>query len=187
MTEFASDGTVVRSFTHTDLQEPTAVAVNSRGEVLVVDSGQRCLFVFDQDGALLKKVDGKALALPLPASFNPSAVAVAPDDSVLVADSTIHVLDSRASKRVSVMFAEGRGKGRFGGVCVDAQGAVLATRSDRCKNNVLVFDQVGGRVAFTVESRGSRLGRPLGITALPSGHAVVVDLGNDCVKKYRYK
>lgn len=187
VTEFASDGTVVRSFTHTDLQEPTAVAVNSRGEVLVVDSGQRCLFVFDQDGALLKKVDGKALALPLPASFNPSAVAVAPDDSVLVADSTIHVLDSRASKRVSVMFAEGRGKGRFGGVCVDAQGAVLATRSDRCKNNVLVFDQVGGRVAFTVESRGSRLGRPLGITALPSGHAVVVDLGNDCVKKYRYK
>lgn len=187
VTEFTPDGAVVRSFTHADLQEPTAVAVNSRGEVFVVDSGQRCLFVFDRDGALLKKVDGKALALPSAASFNPSAVAVAPDDSVLVADSTIHVLDSRAGKRVSTMFAEGRGKGRFGGVCVDAQGAVLATRSDRSKNNVLVFDQVGGRVAFTVESRGSRLGRPLGVTALPSGHAVIVDLGNDCIKKYRYK
>lgn len=187
VTEFASDGTVVRSFTHAVLQEPTAVAVNSRGEVFVVDSGQRCLFVFDQNGALLKKVDGKALALPSTAGFNPSAVAVAPDDSVLVADSTIHVLDSRAGKRVSTMFAEGRGKGRFGGVCVDARGTVLATRSDRSKNNVLVFDQVGGRVVFTMESRGNRLGRPLGVTALPSGHAVVVDLGNDCIKKYRYK
>lgn len=184
VTEFTADGTVIRSFTHDDLQEPTALAVNSSGCVFVVDSGKRCVFIFKQDGTLVKRVEGKALALPT--NFNPSAIAVTGDDRILVVDSTIHILNSYG-ERLSTMFVEGKGKGRFGGVCVDAQGMVLATRSDRNKNNVLVFEHVGGQLAYTVESRGSRLGRPLGIAAFPNGHAVVVDLGNDCIKKYQYK
>lgn len=184
ITEFTADGTIVRTFTHDDLLEPTALAVNSQGDVFVVDSRKRCVFIFNQDGTLVKKVEGKVLALPT--NFNPSAVAVSADDSVLVVDSTIHVLNPQGNG-LSTMFVEGKGKGRFGGVCVDAQGIVLATRSGRSKNNVLLFDRVGGQLTYTIESRGSRLGRPLGIAALPDGHAVVVDLGNDCIKKYRYK
>ncbi|KAL3187125.1 hypothetical protein MRX96_026047 [Rhipicephalus microplus] len=184
VTEFTAEGTIVRTFTHVDLLEPTALAVDSQGYVFVVDSGKRCIFIFNQEGTLVKKVEGKVLALPT--NFNPSAIAVSADDNVLVADSTIHVLDSQGN-RLSTMFAEGKGKGRFGGICVDAQGIVLATRSDRSKNNVLLFDRVGGQLTYTIESRSSRLGRPLGITTLPDGHAVVVDLGNDCIKKYRYK
>ncbi|KAH8038925.1 hypothetical protein HPB51_004037 [Rhipicephalus microplus] len=164
VTEFTAEGTIVRTFTHVDLLEPTALTVDSQGYVFVVDSGKRCIFIFNQEGTLVKKVEGKVLALPT--NFNPSAIAMSADNNVLVADSTIHVLDSQGN-RLSTMFAEGKGKGRFGGICVDAQGIVLATRSDRSKNNVLLFDRVGGQLTYTIESRSSRLGRPLGIAYTP--------------------
>ncbi|EEC05533.1 RING finger-containing protein, putative [Ixodes scapularis] len=82
---------------------------------------------------------------------------------------------------------KGRGKGRFSGLCFDSEGRVLAARSDRSKNSVLLFDAVGGALAFTIESRSGRLGRPGGVAALPGSRAAVVDLGNNCVKKYRYQ
>ncbi|CAN8015053.1 unnamed protein product [Ixodes persulcatus] len=182
VTEFDAEGTVVHGFTHAELREPTTLAVNSVGDVFVVDSSERCVFVFDRDGTLKKRIDGRVVS----SGFNPSAIGVAPDNRVLVAGSTIYVLDSDG-KPAGAMFREGRGKGRFSGLCFDAEGRVLAARSDRSKNSVLLFDAVGGALAFTIESRSSRLGRPGGVAALPGSRAAVVDLGNNCVKKYRYQ
>lgn len=182
ITEFDAEGTVLRRFTHAELREPTTLAVNSKREVLVVDSSERCVFVFEHDGELKRKICGRAIS----SCFNPSAIAVAPDDRILVAGSTILVLDDQG-KLVGGMFREGRGKGRFSGLCVDSAGRVLAARSDRSKNSVLLFNEVGGTLAFTIESRSNKLGRPGGVAALPLSRATVVDLGNNCIKKYRYQ
>lgn len=182
ITEFNASGQVLRSFTHADLREPTALAVNSHGDVFVVDSGERCIFIFEHDGKLRKKI---SCGTP-PGGSSPNAIAIAPNDLVLVGDSGIHVFDSEGN-HVKDMFLQGRGKGRICGICVDHEGKVLATRSERNKNRLLVFHSVGGELAFTIEGQESRLGRPAGVAVLPGGHALVVDLGNNCIKRYRYQ
>lgn len=44
----------------------------------------------------------------------------------------------------------------------------------------------GGNILTEIDSHSSKLRRPSGIAVLADNHLVVVDLGNDCIKKYRY-
>ena len=61
------------------------------------------------------------------------------------------------------------------------------------KNNffflVQVFRLEDGSLHSTIDSHGSKLKRPTGVavSALQDGHAYVVDIGHDCVRKYRYR
>ena len=101
-------------------------------------------------------------------------------------------------------------KGTYGGVCIDQDGAhVLVTRSEKGRSCVQVYSvqntlmhsprtpQGGnsprrekGTTAqwmFNIDSVEDKLKRPSGLATLPDGKVVVVDLGNDAVKIYRYK
>ena len=79
------------------------------------------------------------------------------------------------------------GKGRYGGIAVDLEGKIVASRSDKGRSIIQVLKLGGGSNVLTeIDSHSSKLRRPTGIAVLPDNHLVVVDLGNDCVKKYRY-
>ena len=79
------------------------------------------------------------------------------------------------------------GKGRYGGIAVDLEGKIVASRSDKGRSIIQVLKLGGGSSVLTeIDSHSSKLRRPTGIAVLPDNHLVVVDLGNDCVKKYRY-
>lgn len=69
---------------------------------------------------------------------------------------------------------------------MDAKGRILATRQDKGRSVIQVLKLGGGTVLSEVDSHNSKMRRPSGIAVLPNNHIVVVDLGNDCVKKYRY-
>lgn len=79
------------------------------------------------------------------------------------------------------------GKGRYGGIIVDGENRILASRSEQKGRNYLqVLSLTDKNINNTIDSHESKLKRPSGITVTSDNHVIVVDLGNNCVKKYRY-
>ncbi|KAG8036096.1 hypothetical protein G9C98_004676 [Cotesia typhae] len=159
ITEMSSLGDTIQSFTHNAFQEPIDVAVDrSYGHILVADNGQSCVFVFDSDGKVLFQVGKKSILKLI------SSVTVGPAGEILVADSRI----------------------QYGGIAVDQDGKIVASRSDKGRSIIQVMKLGGGAMLTEIDSHSSKLRRPTGIAVLPNNYLVVVDLGNDCIKKYRY-
>lgn len=69
---------------------------------------------------------------------------------------------------------------------MDSEGMVVASRSEKGRNFVQVFRLSDGTLLSTLDSHDSKLKRPSGLTTTNDRHIIVVDLGNDCIKKYRY-
>ncbi|GLV35927.1 thin [Carabus blaptoides fortunei] len=178
--EMTTDGDTVRSFTYNAFQEPIDVAVDKNyGHILVADNGLSCICVFDAEGKILFQVGKKG-------TFNLiSSVTVGPAGEIVVADSRIQVFSGKGDF-TQELFSMGRGKGRFGGIVVDSEGRILASRSEKGRNFLQLLNLKEGIVAGTVDSSESKLKRPSGISCTNDCHVIVVDLGNDCIKKYRY-
>lgn len=69
---------------------------------------------------------------------------------------------------------------------MDDNGLLVASRSERARHFIQVIDTINGVVLNTVDSHTSRLCRPAGVACSKENYVLVVDLGNDAVKKYRY-
>jgi tripartite motif-containing protein 2/3 len=78
------------------------------------------------------------------------------------------------------------GRGRYGGVAVDGEDRIIATRSEKNRNYIQVLRFSDGGLISTIDSHDYRLKRPSGMAVTSDHHIIVVDLGNNCVKKYRY-
>lgn len=78
------------------------------------------------------------------------------------------------------------GDGFYGGISVDNKGILVATRSEKARHFIQVINSTSGMILNTIDSHNSRLCRPAGLMCTNDNHVVVVDLGNDAVKKYRY-
>lgn len=182
-------GETLSSFTHDEFKEPIDVAVGKDEHILVADNGLGAVLVFEPSGKLVRTIGngpgkGKGQFKDL------SAVCVAPDGSVLVADSRIQVF-SPEGEHLRDIFPEGRGKGRYGGLSVDARaGFLVATRTERARSFLQVFRLDSGALYSTIDSHGCKMKRPTGLAVMRAdedrGHLVVVDIGSDCVRKYRY-
>ncbi|XP_046678995.1 tripartite motif-containing protein 3-like isoform X2 [Homalodisca vitripennis] len=184
VTRLDREGTTLAAFTHTAFVEPIDLAIDTNyGHILVADNGPSCVFVFDTEGKLLFQVGKKGSQK---GCFNLiSCVTVGPGGEIVVADSRIQVFSAKGDFLQEV-FSEGKGKGRYGGVAVDAEGMIVASRSEKGRNFVQVFRLSDGKLLSTIDSYEAKLKRPSGVAATNDRHLIVVDLGNDCIKKYRY-
>lgn len=184
VTERTVDGAVVRQFTSPEFVEPVAVAVNGHNEIIVADNGVGKLFVFSESGSRLNVIGSKGSS---PGCFKLiSAVYVTPGNDLIVCDHRLQMF-SRSGQYLCELSANtpSRIGGTYGGVCVDRLGNYLATRSEKGRCVVQVFTP-SRQWLFDIDSHEDRLKRPTGVVANHSGHVYVVDLGNDCVKKFRY-
>jgi len=112
-----------------------------------------------------------------------SNVYSAPNDDILVCDHRVQAFSR--SGTLLYEFPASRTRGQYGGVTVDAVGNFLLTRSEKGRCIVEVYSP--SRVLmFDIDSWADRLKRPSGLATSADGFVYVVDLGNDCVKKYRY-
>ncbi|XP_014681737.1 PREDICTED: tripartite motif-containing protein 2-like isoform X3 [Priapulus caudatus] len=184
VTEITPDGKQRLQFTCADFIEPVCVAVNSRGEVVVGDSGAHKVFIFDATGKLLRRIGSTKGEDPGQFSLI-AALAIGANDDVVVADSRLQIF-GRSGKFNREIYPEGKGKGQYGGIVVDRDQRVLVTRSERGRNFVQLFTY-SGKPLFQIDSLDAKLKRPAGLAVTHDHHVVIVDLGNDCVKKYRYK
>ena len=191
ITTFNAVGDIVQKFTCSEFIEPISVAVNRHGETIVADNGHDQLLVFDAMGKLLNRIGGGKTTgknVPLGSFRQITFVYCAPDtDDILVTDKSRLQVFSRNGKFLREVTAPIFGKvGQFGGVAIDIHGNLLATRQEKGKCVILVFDLDTYRLRFVIDSHEDKLSRPSGLTTTDDGHVIVADLGNDCIKKYRY-
>lgn len=180
ITEMNTHGDTIRSFSHNAFQEPIDVAVDRNyGHVLVADNGQSCVFVFDSTGKILFQV-GKKNTFKLITS-----VTVGTDGEILVADSKIQVFSAKGDFSEEIN-ADEKSKGKYGGIAIDKNKKIVASRCDKGRSIIQVLKLGDDNILTEIDSHSSKLRRPAGIAILPNNHLVVADLGNDCIKKYRY-
>merc|ERR1719323_1546315 len=89
VTEISFDGHTIGSFTHEDFKEPIDVAIDQDGQVYVADNGVGSVLVFESSGKLLRTIGSRGTGK---GQFKDiSALTIAPNGNVLVADSRIQV------------------------------------------------------------------------------------------------
>ena len=191
VTEISFDGHTIGSFTHEDFKEPIDVAIDQDGQVYVADNGIGSVLVFESSGKLLRTIGSRGTGK---GQFKDiSALTIAPNGNVLVADSRIQVFKPNGDY-VHEIYPQGKGKGRYGGLICDSHGFLLATRTEKAKSFIQVFkflESGGGNINqvqlySTIDSHGCKMKRPTGLAVMNDRHLVVVDIGSDCIRKYRY-
>jgi len=190
VTELSLDGSSIGGFSHDDFVEPIAVAINADGDVLVADNGVGSVMVFESCGKLKKKIGRKG---GKKGDFKEmSSLCIGPAGQIIVADTRILVFSAEGELLRELGGGSGKepaGRGRYSGVAVDGSGLVLAARMEKTRSYIQVWSLEDGTLHSTIDSHGSKLKRPTGVavSTRTGGHAYVVDIGHDCVRKYRYK
>jgi len=189
ITEMSLDGRTIGGFSHDDMIEPIAVAVNNNDEVLIADNGVGCILVFESCGKLKRKIGCKGKNK---GEFKElSSVCVGPDGEIIVADTRVIVFSANGEflREIGTVSSKDGPRGRYCGVSVDRSGLLLAARMEKAKSYIQVFSLKDGSLHSVIDSHGSKLKRPTGVAVSRSddNFAYVVDIGHDCVRKYRYK
>ncbi|XP_054165251.1 tripartite motif-containing protein 2-like isoform X2 [Oppia nitens] len=190
ITELTLEGEFVRHFSHRDFIEPTCLAVNPKGDIVVADNGAHTVFIFHPSGKLNTRITG----IPSKTKNNNQkteslgvigAITFEPNGDILVADSRILVFDANGKFKKDI-YSEGKNRGQYCGITVDNKQNLLATRVEKSKSFIQVFDLISGQLKFCIDSSDAKLKRPTSLVTTNDNHVIVVDLGNDCIKKYRY-
>ena len=190
VTEMTLDGTTIGGFSHDELIEPIAVAVNSDGDVFVADNGVGSVMVFESCGKLKKKIGEKGKK---PGNFKEmSSVCICDNGDLIVGDTRIIVFKSSGEfirEFGGVKTKDASTRGRYCGLALDVSGMLLAARAEKSRSYIQVFNKEDGSIHSHIDSHGSKLKRPTGVSLSQNsdGFAYVVDIGNECVRKYRYK
>ena len=127
-------------FSHDDLIEPIAVAVNNNDEVLIADNGVGSILVFESCGKLKKKIGVKGKNK---GEFKElSSVCIGPGGEIIVADTRIIIFSAAGQflrELGSVAGSKEVGaKGRYTGVSVDRHGHLLAAKTEKTKSYIQV-------------------------------------------------
>ena len=184
ITFLSLQGKFTSQFTSEHFNEPIAISATSKDEIVVADNGVNKVFVFDMNGKLLTSFGSKGNK---PGQFQLiySVYVVPHTNEIIVCDNRLQVF-TKTGQYMYDLSVESTSKVMFGGACYDGAGKILATRLEKGRCVVQVYDCVAKKVLFEVDSFHDRLKRPSGLSTMRGGYVFVVDLGNDCVKKYRY-
>ena len=162
--------------------EPSGVAVDAHGNVLVADTGHGRVQSFSPDGSLLASW-GRA-GTGDRGFRRPPAVAVSPDGSVYVVDGgNYRIVElSAGGKLIAAWGGRGAGPGQFelpSGIAVDARGRVFV--SDRQSDRIQEFTAHGRFLSsWGTEGTGpGELSGPSGITIDCHGALLVADTQNN--------
>jgi DNA-binding beta-propeller fold protein YncE len=192
---FSPAGTLLRSFGGGLFVQPHGLTVDRDGNVWVTDvnakdgKGHQVL-KFSSDGKLLMRLGKAGVAGNGPDTFSqPSAVAVAPNGDIFVADGHIGddsnervVKFSKDGRFIKTWGKRGTGPGEFDGphcIAMDSRGRLLVC--DRSNNRIQIFDQEGNFI-----DQWKQFGRPSGIFIDAGDTMYVIDSESKSVPGYGY-
>ena len=166
-------------------EEPRGMAVNSKGQIAVVDSKKHCVLIIDMEGNCITKVgchgnkDGQL--------DGPEDVTYLNDDNILVADELNHRIQQfnvQTGDFVKSFGKRGTRDGEFQSpvsVCVDDEGRVIVAD---CRNNrVQVLSQDGEPLFKFGDSGPQKLNRPFGCI-YHDNKFIMCDCDDNSVKFY---
>ena len=166
-------------------EQPIGLAVNSKGQIAVVDSEKHCVLIIDMKGNCIGKVgchgnkDGQL--------NGPEGVTYLNDDNILVADelnNRIQQFNVQTGDFVKSFGKKGTRDGEFQSpvsVCVDDEGRVIV--ADCCNNRVQVLSQNGKPLFKFGDSGPEKLKRPFECI-YHENKFIVSDYDNNSVKFY---
>ena len=180
-----SAGIVQQSFDCDEFIEPTSLTVTADGTIFVADNGIHGIFVFAPCGKLVRKIEltgsGNSQSDLITCIY---ALHTCPE--LLVCDHRVRSFTHAGKFLYELPAGDSKGRGQYGGVAVDSVGRYLVSRSERGRSMIQVFscDQCW---LFSIECHAdTRLRRPSGLAVDNCGHVFVADLGNNCIRKFRY-
>lgn len=69
---------------------------------------------------------------------------------------------------------------------MDNENRVIVARTIKSKNVIQVLSLANGQIVSSIDSHDAKLKRTGGLAITNDCHVIVVDLGQECVRKYRY-
>ncbi len=171
------------------LKAPGDIAVDTQGNLWVVDKGNNRIEKFDASGKYLAKFGSFGSAN---GQFNrPTAIAIAGNGDLLVTDAGNARVErfSSAGSYLSKFGSAGSANGQFAGsgpegIAIDASGNIWV--SDTYGGRLQKFSSAGAFVnaAGTKGSGSGQLGEPTGLDVDPSGNVWVADWQNNRVSRF---
>ena len=172
-------GELVHTYSLTSTSFPFSIAISRHGDIITCDIHKKSLY----------KVDGSSTLLCHMQEINsPGYISINDDDSIIVPD--------RSKDCIYIFNPDGTVRHRFGssgtgmgqlrgpyGIASDGE-YILVTEE---KNNRLQVFKYDGTFVSMIGNGEEPLLTPRGITVTKDGHVYVVDHGNNCIKKYKYK
>ena len=167
------------------LDQPSGLAVNSKGQIAVSDYNKNCILITDKEGNCVRKVGcygNNAGQLN-----RPSDITYLNDDNILVVDELNHRIqqfDVRTENCVKSFGKRGTRDGEFQNpfsVCVDEEGRVIV--ADLLNNRVQVLSQDGEPLFQFGNSGPEKLNNPTACIYHESKF-IVSDWGNHCLKVF---
>ena len=166
-------------------EQPSGIAVNSKGQIAVSDYDKHCILITDKEGNCVRKVGcygNRAGQLNCP-----SDVTYLSDDNILVADQLnyrIQQFNVQTGNYVKSFGKKGTRDGEFlnpVSVCVDEEGRVIV--ADIHNNRIQVLSQDGEPLFQFGNSGPVGLNKPWSCI-YHENKFIVSDWGNDCLKVF---
>lgn len=182
ITIYTTDGALKHKFTDNAMKCAICLATNSHGEIIISDYLVHCLFIYKENGVLLRTVGDSAC-------FNhPSFICIGKDDTIIVTDTNNNnvLLFDNKGRLLRSFGIMGSSKGQLFqpfGVATDNENILVADSGNR---RIQVFTMDGTFVSM-IESLDKPLDQPRGLGLTCDGHVLVADRDNHCIKKFRYK
>ena len=167
------------------LNNPTGVAVNDRDEIVVADSGNHRVQVFDSNGTFLRSFG--RFGQNAEELINPNGIAINKDRNIFVADN--------GNQRVQIFSWEGRHLGSFGdhgildrqflsprGLSLDITGNVIVADTG---NKLIKIFTPDGRFVMKIGRQGS-FSRNMGCVQCGE-YFIVSDYSEHCIKVFNRK
>jgi len=172
------------------VKSPQFIALNSKGDLLIVDGGNNRIQVLNKTGQFLFKFgsygnkDGQF--------SSPKGIAIDKDDNIIISDGNnkIQIFDSKGNF-LSKFGSEGKENGQFNdpyGIAVDERNDNIVV-CDSGNHRVQVFSRQGDYLfQFGTEgNENNQFKTPYGIAVDGGGNIMVADSGNNSVKVFDSK
>ncbi|XP_055338125.1 tripartite motif-containing protein 2-like isoform X2 [Paramacrobiotus metropolitanus] len=182
------DGRILNRFTSSDFNCPCSIAVSSKGEIFVADSGVGLILVFNAAGKLLRKITGVAgHRLDLLQAI--SCFENGDSRDIVLADNMIKIYDESGRMRTQMGT---RGKDDiYQSMALDsANDLLLASKTEKRRNVIEVWKYSSATLLFVIDSFECKLRRPAGLVLDGEKQLLICDMGvgnnPGAVLKYRY-
>ena len=166
-------------------EQPSGIAVNSKGQIAVSDHGSHCILITDKEGNCVRKVGcyGKNAGQ----LKSPSDITYLNDDNILVADELnkrIQQFNVQTGNSVKSFGKKGTKDGEFHNpvsVRLDEEGRVMV--ADYNNNRIQVLSQDGEPLFQFGNSGPEKLNKPKSCI-YHENKFIVSDWGNNCLKVF---
>ena len=166
-------------------EQPSRIAVNSKGQIAVSDYDKHCILITDKEGNCVRKVGCYGNS---PGQLNsPADVTYLNDDNILVVDELNHRIQQfnvQTGNSVKSFGKKGTRDGDFQSpfsVCVDEHGRVIVT--DFHNNRIQVLSQDGEPLFQFGDSGPEKLNKPI-LCIYHENKYIVSDFANNCLKVF---